>query len=172
MIVTALETRHGMPEPRRWLRGAGLAALLAAGLADGEALARGRAGFENPWAAEHVDALPADIRRAITARERACGNRAAASHYFSVSIEAEGQHFIALHFEDFACANSAAVCTPGGCLHEVYLAGRGGHRLVFSARAEDVRMTNNRGILRLEVMSRGAMHSLRWNGSRFVASSD
>ena len=172
MVVTALKLRLEMPKPRRWLKGAGLAALLAVGLVNGQAAARGSTGSENPWAAEHVEGLPADIRRGITARERACGNKASARHYFSVSIEAEGRRFISLHFEDFACSNRAAVCNPEGCLHEVYLEGRGGHRLVFSARAQDVRMTNSGGVLRLEVTGHAAKRSLRWNGRRFVASSN
>lgn len=89
MMVTALELRLEILEPRRWLKGAGLAVLLAAGQAAG----RGSSGSENPWAAEHIEGLPADIRRGITARERACGNKAAARHYFSVSIEAQGRRF-------------------------------------------------------------------------------
>jgi len=172
MMVTAPQLHLEMSEPRRRLKGAGLAALLTVGLANGQAVARGSTGSENPWAAEHVEGLPADIRRGITARERACGNKAAARHYFSVSIEAQGRRFIALHFEDFACAKRAAVCTPEGCIHEVFLEGRGGHRLVFSAHAQEVRMTNSGGILRLEVTRPGSTQSLQWNGSRFVALSN
>lgn len=90
---------------------------------------RGSCATENPWAPEHIEGLPPDIRRGILARERACGGKAAAAHYFSVSIEAGGCRFVPLHFEDFACANRAAVCNGGGCMHEVYLESHGRHRL-------------------------------------------
>jgi hypothetical protein len=56
-----------------------------------------------------------------------------------------------LHFEDFACANRTAVCNGGGCLHEVYLESGDRHRLVFSARAWEVRLTNESGVVGIEV---------------------
>jgi hypothetical protein len=126
--------------------------LLGSLLACGQATARGGFATDNPWAAEHIEGLPLDIRRGIVARERACGSKAAAGHYFSVSIEAGGRHFVSLHFEDFACAVRAAVCNGGGCLHEVYSESSGRHRLVFSTRARDLRMFEDRGAVGLEVM--------------------
>ena len=101
----------------------GIGAICALGLiaSHSQCTARGSSSNERPWAAEHVDNLPPDIPRAVAAREAAGGNKAAAGHYFSVSIVAGGLRFRSLHFEDFACSNRASVCNAHGCLHEVYL---------------------------------------------------
>jgi hypothetical protein len=134
----------------------------------GPVAARGSFATENIWAAEHVDALPADIRREISKLERVCGTKASATHYFAVSIEAGGQRFISLHFEDFACGNRAAVCNADSCLHEVFAESQGHHRLVFSTNARDLRMTKAGDIASFEV-TRGASKELfRWNGRSFV----
>ena len=140
---------------------------LSSMLTNGPAQSRGGMASERPHAAEHIEGLPADLRRGIAARARACGNAAAAGHYFSVSIEAGGQRFVSLHFEDFVCANRAAICNGGGCLHEVYLESGGRHRLVFSARAGDVRLTNDGGIAGIVVTQGSSRKLFRWNGRSF-----
>jgi hypothetical protein len=147
------------------------ALFLACLLASGQAQARGSMSTERPWASEHIEGLPADIRQGIVARERACGNAAAAGHYFAVSIEAGGQRFISLHFEDFACRNRAAVCNGGGCLHEVYMESRGRHRLAFSARARDLRLIKEGGVAGIEVNYGASGQFFRWDGTHFVAAS-
>lgn len=89
--------------------------------------AQSRGGFatERPWAPEHIERLPPDIRRDVEGHAKACGNPAAAAHYFSVSIEGSGLQCRAQHFEDFYCERRSAVCRPEGCLHEVFIdAGR------------------------------------------------
>jgi hypothetical protein len=131
------------------------------------AAARGM-GQEHPYAADHIEGLPSDVRRAVLSHERACGGKAAATHYFSVSISTPTRSFLSLHFEDFSCPNRAALCTAAGCLHEIY-AGRGdAYRRVFSVYAEDVRLTNIGGIAGLEVRRGGAAQIYQWNGSGFV----
>lgn len=130
--------------------------------------ARGSSSNERPWAAEHIDSLPPDIRHGIAAREAACGNKAAAGHYFSVSILVGGLHFTSLHFEEFACANRASLCNAHGCLHEVYLESGGRHRLVFSARAWDVRLSNDGGVAGIEVNYGASNQFFRWDRTRFV----
>lgn len=135
---------------------------------DEPAQARGGMATERPQAAEHIEALPADLRRGLAARERACGNAAAAGHYFSVSIPAGGQRFESLHFEDFVCTNRATICNAAGCLHEVYLESGGRHRLVFSARAGEVRLTNDAGIAGIVVIQESATQLFRWNGHSFT----
>lgn len=107
--------------------------------------------FGESFAAEHIEALPPEIQRKLSARARACGNKAAAAHYFSVSIGTNGQHFISLHFEDFACQNRTTICRGGLCLHEVYLQSRAGPRLVFSAHARDLKMVDDDDTIGLEV---------------------
>ena len=156
---------------KKWVRSAttGLIFLLAA-LIDIHAVAaaRGSSASENPLAAEHIDALPPDLHRVVVNRARACGNKAAAAHYFSVSIEAEGFRFVSLHFEDFACANRAAVCIADRCLHEVYLESHGRHRLVFTTHARDLKLTND-GAAGIEVTDGTSIRVFRWNGWRFVS---
>jgi hypothetical protein len=132
------------------------------------AQARGGVATERPQAVEHIEGLSADLRRGIGARERACGNAAAASHYFSVSIQAGGLRFVSLHFEDFVCTNRAAICNDDGCLHEIYLESRGRHRLVFSARAREVRLTNDGGIAGIVVTQGSSRKLFRWNGRSFA----
>ncbi|WP_245270125.1 hypothetical protein [Nitrobacter hamburgensis] len=156
---------------KKWLRSmtAGAICLLAA-LIDMHAVAAARGGLasENPLAAEHVDALPTDIRRAVAIRKRACGNKAAAAHYFSVSIEAGGRRFVSLHFEDFVCANRAAVCVADRCLHEVYLESHGRYRIVFRTHASDLKLINA-GAAGIEVTDGTSRQFFRWNGRRFVS---
>jgi len=93
------------------------ALLLGWPLACGQATARASSATENSWAAEHIEGLPSDIRSEVRARARACGNKAVAAHYFSVSIATAGARFVSLHFEDFACTKRAAIWDDGICLH-------------------------------------------------------
>lgn len=146
------------------------AILLLGGLLDMQMTAAARGGFatEHPFAAEHIDALPADIRREVAKREGACGKKASAAHYFAVSIEAGGQRFVSLHFEEFACPNLAAVCDASGCIHEVYAESRGRYRLVFRQMARDVKLTNDEGVAGMEVVYDSSRVSLRWTGRDFV----
>lgn len=123
---------------------------------------------ESPWAAEHIDKLPQDIRREVIRRARACGSSAFAGHYFAVSIEGRGQRFISLHFEDFSCADRAQICRGDACLHEIFAESGGRHRLVFSGFVEDVKMTNEGGVVALSVSQGGTWRTLRWSGQAFV----
>lgn len=125
-----------------------LESLLAAGYSAGPVDARGSSGGENPWSAEHVSGLPADIRSAVDARAHACGGTPpTARHNFSTSISVGGRLFLSLHFEDFACGNRVAVCKPDGCLHEVYLESNSHYRRVFSTYAGDMKMGSEGGEL-------------------------
>lgn len=130
--------------------------------------ARGGGAKEHSFAPEHVGNLPADIQLRLAARERACGGKAAAGHYFSTTLVAGGLHFRSLHFEEFSCANRGAICRVGGCLHEVYLESGGRSHLVFSAYVQDLKMTNPGGIAILEVYGTSGQQMLRWNGRSFV----
>lgn len=88
-----------------------------------------------------------------------------------MSIEAGGQSFVSLHFEDFVCTNRATICNVDGCLHEIYLESRGRYRLVFSTRAGDVRLTNDGGVVGIEVNYRTSNRFFKWNGAHFVPAS-
>jgi hypothetical protein len=145
-----------------------LGSLLAACYAAGPVNARGGSGGENPWSAEHVGGLPPDIRSAVDARARGCGNAPAARHYFSTSITVGGRLFRSLHFEDFACSNRAAVCRAEGCLHEIYVEGNGHYRRVFSAYAGDMKMGSEGGVLVIEVAGGRSSGRYWWDSNRFV----
>lgn len=62
------------------------------------AACRGSVSTEHPDAPEHIVLLPADIRRALAHLERTCASKAAATRYFSTTIDAGGQHFRSLYF--------------------------------------------------------------------------
>jgi len=147
-----------------------MSALLLVGSLSATSAAYARGGFasENPLAAEHIEALPPQIQRKLSARARACGNKAAAAHYFSVTIETKGQRFISLHFEDFVCKNRTTICAGDLCLHEVYLQSGAGHRLVFSAHARDLKMVNDGDTIGLEVSGGSLRGRYRWSSGRFL----
>ena len=125
-------------------------------------------GQEHPFAAHHIEGLPADVRRSVLTHERACGAKAAATHYFAVSIATTTQSFLSLHFEDFFCPNRSALCTAAGCLHEIYAGKDGFFRRVFSVYAEDTLITKTGGVAGLEVRWGGATRLYRWSGRGFV----
>ena len=133
------------------------------------AQSRGVGATARPGAPEHVEGLPPDIRRDVEGHARACGNRPAAAHYFSVSIEASALRFWAQHFEDFACERRASVCRPEGCLHEVFADDGRRQRQVFRVYARDIKLTNEGGIAGIEVIVDAGVRSFVWNGRRFVA---
>lgn len=122
---------------------------------------------EQPYATEHIDRLPGVIQRSLDRLKRACGERAAATHYFSTTIAAGGLQFRSLHFENFACGRREGVCRPNGCLHQIYLEQDGRSRRVFSAYVGDVKLINVGNTIGLEVTN-GQYAILRWNGQAFV----
>lgn len=144
------------------------AALLLVALTSAEVQSRGSSATERPWAAEHVEGLPNDIRRDIEAHAKACGNAPSAAHYFSVSIEASGLRFRAQHFEDFACERRSAVCRPEGCHHEVFVDNGRHQRLVFSVYTRELKLTSDGGIAEIEIINGGGARTFLWNGRRFA----
>ncbi|MCK1616436.1 hypothetical protein IVA96_07150 [Bradyrhizobium sp. 159] len=141
-------------------------ALLLSATMIGQANARGSMASERPWAAEHIEGLPKDLRRHVEGHANACGNPPAAAHYFSVFIEASGMRFRAQHFEDFACARPSLVCHPSGCLHEVFVDDGRHQRLVFSVYACDMKLTNEGGTAGIQVGDAAGVRSFAWNGRR------
>ncbi|MDD1528947.1 hypothetical protein C7U92_16270 [Bradyrhizobium sp. WBOS7] len=144
-----------------------LGSILSLIAAIGAAEGRGSIASERPYAAEHIDLLPVDIRHGLARLERPCGGKAAATHYFSTTIDAGGLHFRSLHFEDFACERREAICRAERCLHEVYLERGGRSRRVFSAYVDDMKLINAGGTVALELEG-GRPAILRWNGRTFA----
>lgn len=144
-----------------------LGSILGLIAAVGVAEARASIASERPYAAEHIDLLPADIRHGLSRLERQCGGKAAATHYFSTTIEAGGLHFRSVHFDNFACERREAICRADRCLHEVYLEQGGHSRRVFSAFIDDMKLINDGGTAGLEFAGDRPV-ILRWNGRTFA----
>ena len=91
------------------------------------AVARGSlGGGDPPWNAEHVNRLPAEVRKALG---RLCGSLQAAQYFATYS---DNSRLINLHFEHSHCDANKSLCTPAGCLHQVYALTHGRYRLVRS----------------------------------------
>jgi hypothetical protein len=110
-----------------------LSTTIAAGLLLGfignlsPAIARGGlGGRDSPWNPEHFDRLPAEVRTAIS---HLCGSLRAA-HYFATY--SENSRLLNLHFEHSHCEGNKSLCTPAGCLHQVYVLTHGQYRLLRS----------------------------------------
>jgi hypothetical protein len=65
-----------------------------------------------PWNPDHIDHLPAEVRRAVLA------------------TYSQNSRQINLHFEKFHCEQGPTFCTPAGCLHQVYALTAGHYHLV------------------------------------------
>lgn len=152
--------------------GAAFALLILANISS-TANARGGFHSENPWASEHIEGLPPEIRRNVLKEERPCGP-ARAQHYFSRSSSPTSSRytFISLHFEEFGCDKRTAVCGPSGCLHQVYAAGGAGYRLVYSGYVGELELKVIDGEAAIETScshSGDACSIVRlWNGASFV----
>jgi hypothetical protein len=84
------------------------------------------------WNAEHIDALPPEIRIAVLAM---CPTRPQAAHYFATYLD--NSHRINLRFEKFHCEQRATLCNNAGCLHQVYAFANGHYRLAKSFYGPD-----------------------------------
>ncbi|WP_204316212.1 hypothetical protein, partial [Serratia marcescens] len=67
------------------------------------------------------------------------------------------------------------ICTPAGCLHQVYSAAGQGYRLVFSGYVEELALTVLNGTPAIEISCGGrgpcSRRTLLWNGLRFIDAS-
>lgn len=141
-----------------------LAAIL---LLTGPATARSGFADEPTYAAHHIDNLPPAVRRLVRSRAAACGNDAAAQHYFSVSIEGEGGQFLSLHYDKLVCTNRAVVCRSEGCLHEIFVRSANGWSPVFQAYAAETKLDNDGDQLCLKVKRGWHTEAYSWARGRF-----
>jgi len=89
----------------------------------GSAGAFAQFGRDPPWNPEHIDNLPAEVRRAVLAM---CQERPDAGHYFATYSSDR----VKLHFEHFHCEKAAKpFCNGSECLHQVYKLTAGHYRL-------------------------------------------
>jgi hypothetical protein len=67
-----------------------------------------------PLNPEHIDRLPANVRRSVRAM---CATVPAAGHYFATY----GPNRVTLHFEHFHCGEASnTFCKGSQCLHQIY----------------------------------------------------
>jgi len=139
--------------------------------------ARGGLQLENPWASDHFKGLPPEVRRNVLKYEQGCGP-ARAQHYFSRSLSPSSSRykFISLHFEEFGCDYRSAICTPSGCLHQVYASSGTRYRLVFSGYVGELELKAIDGGVAIETScpysAEACFGVQRWNGSNFVRRPD
>jgi hypothetical protein len=124
-----MTARQPRPFPR-------LCAILALTfLAQPGALAKsGGPSHDDPWNAEHIDGLPADVRNSVL---HMCQARPSAAHYFATYLD--NARIIKLHFEHYSCEGRQAYRTAGGCLHQEFQRSGSHYRLVrnYYGRCDD-----------------------------------
>ncbi|WP_441252021.1 hypothetical protein AB8A28_05335 [Tardiphaga sp. 71_E8_N1_1] len=124
---------------------------------------------QDHWNPAHLQNLPRGLRAIVQKWEAACGGSIAAAQQFALYLTVPGGELVALHFDDFRCANKSVHCSTTGCLHEVYIATNGQYRRVLAVRARDIRLLGDQDTALVEISGvSGETRALRWNGRRFV----
>ena len=124
---------------------------------------------QDRWNPAHLGNLPPEIRVIVQKWEAACGGSLAAAQQFALYLTVPGAEFVTLHFDDFRCGNKSVHCGTTGCLHEVYVANKGGYRRVLTVHARDIRLLSDQNAALVEISDvNGKIRALRWNGRRFI----
>ncbi len=154
-------------------RALAIAALLSLAMTS-TAAAIGSFGNRGNWSTlsvETLQQLPSPVSAAIRAAQRACGDDEARARtgflrYFKAG---NGQAFVSLHFDQFHCTHSAALCNSAGCVHRVFVTNaRGQAREVWHAQVHELGMDERAGRAALKLECDDVCNSmLLWNGSSF-----
>ncbi|SIO61406.1 hypothetical protein SAMN05443247_11890 [Bradyrhizobium erythrophlei] len=128
-------------------------------------------GGRNDWStlsAERLQQLPPQISAVIRAAQKACGEdeprvRTGFLRYLKVQ---DGKEFVSLHFDQFHCARSSALCNSAGCLHRVFVSnGRQQAREVWRGQVYDIDMDDHAGRATVSIRCGDSCASrLQWNG--------
>jgi hypothetical protein len=125
--------------------------------------------------AERLQQFPSIVRAAIVNTLKSCGEESIGirSGFIRYLRDANGDEFVALHFDQFRCANRSALCTLSGCLHQIFAArDRRTYREVWHDHVQEVDMTNETGLMSASVGCGGegkhCATMLRWNGKQLV----
>jgi hypothetical protein len=106
------------------------------------ASARSSMPADDRWNAQHIGALPPEVRDAIASYTRICGGPLAAEHSFARYFQNGTVKLIGLHFENVRCGNRASICKASGCLHQVYISrGGGAYRLLTNSFVPELDLT-------------------------------
>jgi hypothetical protein len=84
---------------------------------------------EDPWNPQHIEGLPSEVRNVLA---HMCSSPRA-EHQFASYFQ--NSRVLVLHFEHWRCGECDPLCTPAGCLHQVYVSTGGRYRLLRSYRA-------------------------------------
>jgi len=165
--------RLGMAAEATLLRFA-VGTALAATAAPAPAMALATAHSANPWAAAHIEALPASVRHVVSRDTQACGGKLAAERDFTRYIASRNVQLIAVHYEHTNCRQRRSLCGEDGCLHQVFVSTGRGYRLVLSVRTGEIelKLIDKSPAVATECrFGAGCTRMLVWNGSRFVSPS-
>jgi hypothetical protein len=124
---------------------------------------------------ERLQQFPSIVRTAIVNAQKSCGEESIGirSGFIRYLRDAIGDEFIALHFDQFHCANRSTLFTSSGCLHQIFAALDGStYREVWHDHVKEVDMTNETGRMSASVRCGGEGNHcammLRWNGKQLV----
>jgi hypothetical protein len=124
---------------------------------------------------ERLQQFPSIVRAAIINAQKTCGEESIGirNGFIRYLRDANGDEFVALHFDQFHCANGSTLCTSSGCLHQIFAARDGRtYREVWYDHVLEVDMTNETGRMSASVRCGGegkhCATMLRWNGEQLV----
>ena len=151
-----------------------ITALLALAITSPAAAHGGPVSNRNDWSTlsgESLQQLPPQISAAIRSAQRACGEDKPQTRtgFLRYLTAGNGQKFVSLHFDQFHCARSSALCSSTGCMHRVFVInGSGQAREVWHAQVHEINMDDRAGRAEVNVNCADFCASrLLWNGSRF-----
>ncbi len=131
-------------------------------------------GGRNDWSllsANRLQQLPPQVSSVIRAAQRACGEDEprVRTGFLRYLKGRNGEEFISLHFDQFHCARSAALCNPAGCMHRVFVSNQWQRaREVWRGQAHDIDLDDVAGRASVTIYCGDTCSSrLHWNGTAF-----
>lgn len=127
----------------------------------------------SPLSNEHLQRLPPAIHKAFKSAQLLCRDDTinVRTGYLRYLKGSSGDEFVAIHFDQFACSNRDALCSPNGCLHRVFVSRGGKYREVWRGDVFEIDMSIDSGVPSVNVdCSRGGSfcrYQMQWNGKRF-----
>jgi len=138
------------------------------------AAARSSSAARSDWStlsAEKLQQLPSAVTSAIRAAQKICEDdepriRTGFLRYLKGR---NGEEFISLHFDQFHCTRSSALCSSAGCVHRIFRSSGQQHiREVWHGQVQDIDMDADAGRPSVNIHCGGSCTSrLEWNGRAF-----
>ncbi|MGY3610714.1 MULTISPECIES: hypothetical protein [unclassified Bradyrhizobium] len=131
-------------------------------------------GSRNDWSVlstDRLQRLPQQVGSAVRAAQRACGEYEprVRTGFLRYLKGRNGEEFISLHFDQFHCARSSALCNSAGCIHRVFVSKqRQQAREVWRGQVHDIDMDDVAGRASITIHCGDTCSSrLHWNGNAF-----